>query len=967
MTPFLHEVAKDIIKRYGTDYERLAFIFPNKRASLFFKKYLGKLLGRNIWAPSFFTISQVIDRYTKVQTPNQLTLLFYLYESFREIKKSRGKWDDNYTFDKFSTLGEILLKDFNDVDNYLVDPKSIFSNIKDLAEIEHQFFFLSEEEQEILRRYWSNFTVDKLSDEKERFLELWEDVPLIYNDFVNRLEKDGLAFSGMKYRKMAALLDEGTLQLTKYDKFVMVGFSALNAVERKFFKYLDTHQMAEFYWDDDKYYIDYPQQEAGLFLRKNRIAYSKSTKLDVPKNLLNEKKINIVGVPLFAAQAKLIPRLLELSGIGSEQLNEETAIVLADEHLLFPVLQSLPENVEKLNITMGFPLKETSLFALLEKVINLHALSANRGGAYHHKSVLGILRHPMLMELEQERCEELISSIIENNLSFVPPEHVFTSDESVFSTVFAPLNSPNDFLDRLLNLLHLLFSQNQQKEQGQMERIENEYIYHAYLSLQQIKEVLIKHAGVYSFNFLVNILRKTLSEVKIPFTGEPLQGLQVMGVLETRNIDFKNVVVLCMNEGIWPSQGRAPSFISESLRQAFQLPVSSQQDAIYAYLFYRLIQRAENITFVYNNLAEGAHNGEMSRLLLQLMYETELPISQYQFAQELSPSTSQPIRVKKNAYILDKLKHYTANAGASGLTPSAINTYIDCQLKFYFKYVAGIHEKDEVQEDVDAALLGTLMHATLEILYTEEILKKGRKDIQKNDFKLFREKLLFYVEQAFADTFKTDKKKPFKYRNEQLVMKEVVKSLSEIVLRIDEKLGSFELVSLEEKDAFISVVEVSANDTMYPVRIKGIIDRVDRFNGTVRVLDYKTGKADKHFADWDSVFSREVNERRKAVLQTFIYGMLFTDNVNAPLVFPGVYDVRSMTDANFSPHLAFGSGKNKTLIDESNFSSFLNEFKTRLKETLTELYNGAVDFNQTENLKHCSLCPYNAICSRAES
>lgn len=960
MQSFLYDTAKEILGKYKSDIQSYCFVFPNKRTKFFFRKYYAEIYGETHKAPDMREIKILTQGFTGLSDIDNISLIFILYKIFKETDKSK-----DYSFDSFYRLGEIILSDFNEIDNWLIDPEQIFRNIKDIKEIDAQFEWLTEEQKEVLKSFWINFSVDNYSKEQEMFIELWNLLPEIYKSFSKTLLNQKIAYTGLKNRELSKLINEGSLQEGKYKKYFFIGFNALNKGEINLFKYFQKKDKAEFWWDTDKYYQNDKKQEAGDFLRKNFDDLYLSDK-NLPENLLKNKKIDLIGVALNVGQAKVLPSILKSKNINEN--TDNTAIILADEHLLFPALSSLPEDIKEINVTMGYPFKMTPLFSLIRQYMNLHVGSQkSQSSSFYNKNVINILRHPFVKELEPKLSEELISDIENRNIIYVQSKNLISDNSPLFKLLFSkiPQNNAIDiFLSNILNILFLMFDKSKDENEVLIQSVENEYIHKAYIKTKQLREVFKENDIVVGLKLGSELLLQILRQEQISFEGEAVEGLQLMGVLESRNLDFKNVIILGMNEGNMPSVSKSPTFISQSMRYAFEMPMIKYQDAVYAYLFYSLIQRAEHITLVYNNIVNNSNAGELSRFILQLKNETKIPIKEYHFNQSLSLKKQTEIIIDKSPEVIQKMEAYIVKTDLAKrkFSPASINTYIDCSLQFYFKYIANLKEPDSVEEEFSQAAFGSVLHKALEDIYID--IKNGIKTnlINKEDIQKIYKNTDLYVEKAFKTVY--DKNENYKITGSQIIIKNVITNYVNTVLKKDEKYAPFEVASLEDENVYVTDVEIIINNKNEKVNLSGIIDRVDKKEGVYRVIDYKTGKAQNSFYSIEDLFNSEKNNRAKHVLQTFIYSLIFRNSqfpVKVKLK-PTIFYVRTMKKMNSSEAIFLKQNRIQIELDENLTEKLMPDFINNLKQILEDIFNKNIPFTQTENKKNCEWCNYKDIC-----
>jgi len=982
MIPFLKDVALDVLEKYEDNFANINFVFQNKRAGVYFKKYLGEIVGRTIWAPNVYEMQSLLKKFTGLVVADDLSLIFELYTTFNQVTQREN---EALSFYEFYGIGEIILRDFVDIDSNLVDAKQVFKNIRDLKEIDNHFDYFTEEQKNAIKRFWINFNEEKKSKEKEKFIQLWNKLPEIYSIFTNKLLEKKMAHSGLVYREMANKIKDYSLKINSDEKYLFIGFNALNVAQEKLFEYLKKNKKAEFYWDADKYYIDDENQEAGLFLRKNiklfsgkdyqipnNLAPNKTTSfdansIDIPKS---DKKIEFIGVSLEVGQAKLIPQLLkELVPFNNQHFDTDkiskTAIVIANEDFLFPVLYSLPHELESFNVTMGYPLKNTQLYAFINQYLSLHNFkSSNTSKRYYYKDVLRLIQNPLVRKIDFEITDDIEKVIISENIVYINYNFINDFPSIFLQLLFADIENTNQLFENLLEILYFIYDQNISATNNQSVSYENEYLYTTYTAIKHVNGILqnTELNKNLTVPLSIRILKRQLENIRIPFESVKMQGLQVMGVLETRNLDFENLIIIGMNEGVWLSNNRPPSFISENLRFAFNLPVMKQQDAIYAYLFYRLIQKAQKITILYNNITGYNSSGELSRFAQQLIFESGLAISHKQFKQPLKPLIDKTIEVEKTNEILNILKKYCIieNRINKSFSASALNTYLDCELKFYFRYIAGFKEINTVEEEISPATFGTILHNTLEKIYKHFIYKNGKKLFEKEDFNQLFPLIDTFLFQTFEDLFSKNDKKHFKIEGNRLIVKEIIKKYISNLLQYDKKNAPFEIISLEDTNENNGIIDIKK----YQISIGGIVDRIDKSSDIYRIIDYKTGSIDKQFASIESLFDKENEQRNKAVFQTFFYGILLQQNPKystAKLV-PAIYDIRKIAQSDFSPYIL--SKENKSEVKYSDFSTLLEDFKSLLNELFTEIFDIEKPFSQTKIEKNCSYCSYKEICNK---
>ncbi|OFX88824.1 MAG: hypothetical protein A2W99_04985 [Bacteroidetes bacterium GWF2_33_16] len=961
MDTFLKHTAHDLYSRYGDQLSELCIVFPNRRAGLYFKKYLSEIVDKPIWSPKTITINELMPEISDLQLADNVKLLFELYKVYSKIKKS------NESFDDFYFWGEMLLNDFDDIDKYLVNPEDLFKNLKNLKSIQDQFTYLSENQIQAIQEFWKSFDPEKNSIHQQDFISIWTVLYEIYIEFNQALKEQHIAYEGMIYREVANKLNKNIPTQLSYQKYIFIGFNALNNCEKTLFTNLNNNKKADFYWDYDTAYIENETFEAGFFLRENTKNYKQPLSFgskDIFNNLLKSKNIEVVSVPSDVGQAKYISQKLIENKETQSDNPDKMAIVLADEHMLIPVVHSIPDTIEKVNITMGYPVINTPIYSFLEHIIELQKnckISSSGVIKFYHKNVLAILNHQYIKTHYPDIANELVAYIQTNNRVTLTLDELSKND--FFSIIFQKADSYQTLSEYLLNILHSIYNSLYivpSQQNGHSLSIEKEYIYHIYLSVNRIKDVLIEQNIEIKTDTFIRLLRKFIRSLRIPFTGEPLTGLQVMGILETRLLDFENLFILSMNEGVLPKSESSLSFIPYNLRKGFGLPTIEHQDAIYGYYFYRLIQRAKNITLIYNSNADGLQSGEMSRFIYQLKYENQYAIKEKSVRFDINSLIPDSISIVKNKDIQENLSRYTTSKTQTDyISPSALNTYLKCKLRYYFRYIANLEEKEEISEQVDAPMFGNILHETMQILYNPFV---GKTIDSATLSSILKDNTLINeaIDIAFGkEYFKGSTQRDYTGRN--IIVREMIEKYIRQILKIDIQYTPFEIISLENK--FTINIPFNQNGNKESIRLGGKIDRIDKQNNQIRIIDYKSGADKLDFKNMDSLFSKDSKDQNSAVFQTFLYSKFFKENnsIDLPIV-PGIYSVRKIFEQGFDYHIQTKEEKTKILI--TDYRRINTEFSDYLNQLVNELFDPSVNFTQTEDLKICSNCPYKQICSR---
>jgi hypothetical protein len=946
MTPFLKELAERMIREHPR-LDELTFIFPNRRAALYFENYLARGLQRPQWAPSLYSIEQFFKQHSDLKEPDKLTLVFRLYQVYTSVLKN------NESFDKFYFWGEMLLRDFDEIDKYMVNAPQLFKDLSKIKELDETFDYLTDEQKAFLQEFWSHFS-EKPSVTKEEFLVMWKKLPKVYTEFTKTLRKESLGYEGMIHRDVAESFTKKIPARLKDAKLVFAGFNALTKAEEVVLSALVANG-AQIIWDTDKYYVDNDLQEAGQFMRQYRKhpKFAQTFPTELPSHFLDSpKKISMTAVPQRIGQAKLAG--LEIDGILEKLPKNDlpvelskTVIVLPDESMLLPIMHSLPEQLEDINVTMGFPLRETPLFNLLDQVVEMQI--KKRTKSFNHREVNAILGHAYFLALAEQEAQERVVQIVRNNRVYVAIEDLLGTDP-IFSVVFKPVESA-DATTYLLEIVEHLGSRFSDKKS-----FDREYAYRFHQHISRLHSIFSASEKAPDWRGFQKLFRQVMMMQKIPFTGEPLRGLQIMGVLETRNLDFDNVIILSLNEGQLPSPPRQGSYVPHSIRRAYSLPTYEHQDAIYAYLFYRLLQRASNVSFYYSTEPDVIGNGEMSRYLQQVLLESNLPIEKRVLHNPIHVHAVKAIILGKTPAVMEQLEKYVRTDGERlyFLTPSSLNDYIECSLRFYLKQVAGLKEAEEVEEEVDARVFGNILHDVVYWLY-DELRKVNNNIVQPEDLQITDTRIDGLIDRAFREFYHMEPAEQVVYEGKRVVVKEVVRTFLRKILERDTEYAPFEIRMLE--DNFNEKIVLTSGKQ---VRIGGKIDRADAKNGTVRVIDYKTGKDDLGFESLESLFDGE-GRHNKAAFQTMLYSYVyFLHNGTAERIKPGLLNRNNLFGSDFK----FGLRMGKSREPLEDVGMLLPEFGQRLHEVVEEIFNPAVPFKQTSNLKSCMYCSYKALCRR---
>ena len=959
MESFLKLVAADLYKHTEGNLAHTAVVFPNKRAGLFFNEYLAQESDSPIWSPAYVSISELFRSLSPWEVGDPVKLVCELYKIFRRETQSTETLDDFYFW------GEMLISDFDDADKNKVDTDKLFSNLQDLRNIMDDYTFIDDEQEEAIRQFFQNFSIERRTALKERFISLWDVLGNIYKGFRESLASQNIAYEGMMYRHVIEHLDVDKLP---YEKYVFVGFNVLNKVEHTLFTQLKDAGKAVFYWDYDEFYMKENRQavthEAGEFIRRNLRDFPSPLSGELFKNLSKPKEVHYIASSTENAQARYLPQWIRNNLTTPEK---ETAVVLCNEALLQPVLHSLPAEVKHVNITMGFPLSQTPVYSFLIALLELHTHGFNfKSGRYTFQSVVTLLKHPYTRQLTGQA--ELLEKELTRNNRFYPLPGELGKDEFL-TRLFTPLSGNLNLCIRLSETLQQVASIYQANTSGTEDtdafnQLYRESLFKAYTTINRFRTLIEEDELTVQSETFRRLLVKILSTTNIPFHGEPAIGMQVMGVLETRNLDFRHLVLLSVNEGQLPKSGGDSSFIPYNLRKAFGMTTIEHKIAVYAYYFYRLLQRAERITLIYNTSSDGLNRGEWSRFMLQFLIEWPHPITRQFLEAGQSPQGTSPITVEKTPDVMRRMQSLfdvRANPKAK-FSPSALNYYLDCPLKFYYRYVAGLSAPDEVSAEIDSATFGSIFHYAAEHIYKDltthgkVINKEALETLLRNEVKLQD-----YVDTAFKKLFFNvpQNEKP-EYNGVQLINSAVIARYLKQLLQNDLRYAPFTFIASEmEVD---EPIDIQTPKGVIKSRIGGIIDRMDSKDGTLRIVDYKTGGDADTPPHVESLFIPD-KKRSNYVFQTFLYAAIMCRKQPTMKIAPALLYIHRAATETYSPVIQMGEPrKPKEAVED--FSKYEKEYRERLQGLLEEIFNPEKSFAQTEIIEKCTYCDFKALCKR---
>lgn len=945
MNKFLYQVAQDLYTKYDS-FENMVVVFPNKRAALFFNKYLQQISDKVLWAPQYLTINQLFTDISGIQVADNLMLNSILFNEYKRISKSAEN------FDEFFYWGEIIISDFDDIDKYLVDARDLFRNVKELQEYKRLFNYLTDEQVEAIQSFWSSFTPENYSKHQDEFLRIWEVLFDVYTAFKEKLRAEKIGYEGMVFREVVENLKSVKADNFAYDKYIFVGFNALNECEKALFSHLQHTKRADFYWDYDQFYVENKFQEAGFFVRENIRQFPMSSTSIETNNLKQQKHIEVINTGSNLSQVKLVPGLLQKYMGENDLPSEETAVVLADEDLIVPLLYSLPENKTGYNLTLGYEISNSRVFAFVQSYLALYRMMQKRPDSYrlYFKDLLQFARNEYVHSGNEKEIEAFVQQLEQSNRAYVYKKEL--EQIQWFSRWFGD-DSNERISSRLLQWVGEFVEKTASTDQ-----FESDFLIKVSDVLRKLDSTIQKLDIKLSVEIESRVIINTLRTQRIPFEGEPLRGIQIMGILETRGLDFKNLILLSLNEGVLPKTAASASFIPYNLRKGFGLLTIEHQDSIFAYYFYRLVQRAENIHLMYYSGVSKDSKGEVSRFLQQLKYDAKLPMTTQNINPPVQIKTASPITMDKN-HSLEILKSYLEEKDGfqRKLSPSSINLYQMCQLRFYYRYIAKIRETEEILEEIDPAMFGNILHQAMNVLYDPFTGKKVlAADINTvlNSSELLNQALdKAFAEELFNGNENTD------YSGRELIVKEVILDYMKQILRNDMAYAPFEIYSLETNyDVYIPIKHEQLNGQ---VKIAGNIDRVDIKDGKYRVIDYKTGKAKLSFSSLEELFADDHKKHNKAALQTFLYAEMLQQSVpNELRIQPGLFVNENLFKSPFKWELY--DSANKRVVND--YSEYREDFMELLNQKVNDIFNPVISFTQTDDAKTCENCPYKMLCGK---
>ena len=955
---FLEYVAEDMLAKWGTDMSRIVVVFPNKRAALFMNEYMARMAGKPMWSPAYTTISELFGKHSEYVVGDSIKLVCDLHKSF---VKCTGI---DETLDHFYGWGQLLLTDFDDIDKNMADADKIFCNLKDIHELD-DLSYLTDEQRELLKRFFANFSHDQETELKKRFLSLWSHFGDIYHDYNQRLRNQGIGYEGAIYREVATRKD---IEL-EYDTYIFVGFNLLQKVEQELFANLKKAGKAHFYWDFDTYYMPRNNSAytnaAGKYIAMYLEDFPNELDVcsaDIYQNMRRPKDVSFVMASTENIQARYASQWLREE--GRCLAGRKTAVVMCDEAILAPIIQSLPPEADKVNITSGFPLGMTPIASFVSLLLDTYTSGiAGKGTCYRAQYASKLLRHAYTRYIS-DKANDVYATIKEQHLVY--PDHAtltMNGEDQGLALLFKTINIGNvHLLHHVETIIKLIGVNAKDTEDAFLQ----ESVFRMYTIINRLEQLAANGDMDVDINTLRRLIKQLIAAATIPFHGEPVVGIQIMGVLETRNLDFKHLLLLSCNEGNMPKGVNDSSFIPYAIRKAHGLTTIDNKVAIYSYYFHRLLQRAEDITIVYNNTTDNGHTGEMSRFMLQMMVDGQQKIKHYNLLADNSPIAHKPKSVSKAGSIKEKLD------GMKSLSPSAINRYIKCPLMFFYQYVASIKEPDCEDDVVDNRMFGNIFHKSAQLIY-DDIMSHNNGRIEKASIQKYlntKGLLESIVDRAFNEELfkvKNSMRSPY-YNGLHLINRKVLIEYLRQLLHSDQRTAPFEMLALEDA-VYTQIAFETEDNNVRKIRIGGIIDRLDRVTdartgvSTIRVVDYKTGiQATRKIKEIEEIFS-DMNISQKHsdyYLQAILYSLIVDNstkyNKQKDCVSPALLFVKQASKENYDPVLEIDSQK------IANVREYKVEFEQHLKEVLHDIFNTNLPFTPTTDNTRCDKCAYRRIC-----
>ncbi len=950
MRKFLTEVVDDTCKKFDNKLYNNCFIFPNNRTARFFNRELIKFRdGEPIILPKQTTINTLFESRSTLKVADDNQLLFILYNVYKNIDAEIG------AFENFYPWGQVLLNDFDDIDKYLVDVKKLFSNISALKEIDVLFDDYTNEQIEIIKAFWINFSQEKGSAYRTNFMRFWNNLALVYDNYTATLRRAGLAYEGMIYREIYNQTVESGVEIwNDSDIYVFIGLNALNLAERKTLDLLHKANKARFYWDYDIYYSADDYHQAGYFIRRNISQFGQ----ELPESIFNnffDKDICTINTTSDQAQIEYVVSEIQ----KNYDSDKDIAVVLGNEDITMQLLVML--NSKMINISMGYPLALSKTSMLLDNIniLQQNALFREHNVIFATSDVINILSSVLVINQFPD-LNKMKEKWIKENRSYIRKSDIGNS--AIVDLLFDYPKSTESRIIQIDNIIDKLRDFRDKEDPATETKFDKILEDFAEKTVRDCLQKLIEQYKLYTIELdrkvFFKILMSEINAVEVPFNPNKTAKIHVMGLMETRGLDFDEIYMLSVAEGILPVKNSAQSLIPFNLRTGYGLPTSEHQDAMFAYYFYRSLQRSKKITLLYNSQTDDNGTGEPSRYIQQLKSESGMEISDIVVTPEVSIPFFKERVIEKSDAIMNKLcEMLVTDSTSKPFSPSILNDYNTCKLKFFYKKVAGITDPDIIADSIDARIFGNIMHKALENIYKDSIGEEISAE-QIDGFAKNKDLINRVIDNAFAtEWFGEKENRKSEYLGQSIIVRGVIEKYLLQMLTIDTKRAPFTLVNLEQW--IDQDIDITVDEKPQKVRIGGYIDRLEMKDGKYYAYDYKTGREERDFKTIESLFSDLENSKTKAVFQTLSYCMLtkseYGNNIE---VAPGLIYLKTIFSDSFSTELKFGREKVKS------YAPFETEFEERLRMLFEEIFDRNVPFTPSEKVDVCNNCIYNSFCKR---
>lgn len=955
MQKFLEIVVDDLHNRFGQDLYKQCLVFPNNRTIRFFEKELKKKsVAAPILTPYQTTINRLFEDNSDIELADDTELLLMLY---KQALKSDVTSD---SFDKFFSWGNLLIGDFDDIDKYLADAQLLFTNLSDLKEIESLFLDYTDEQIDVIRQFWKSVPTQNDKKYQQDFVKFWSKLHVLYSDFKETLTQAGKGYQGMIYRDVYQNIQaNGTDILSNYDNFIFIGLNALNKVEEEVLSTLNKSNKALFYWDYDNLYVDKEYHQAGFFIRRNLLKLPNAIDNKIAFNNLRGKLIKTINTTSNQTQLEYVAQIILDKSSESATKNDNktsTAIILGDETLALPLLSMCkPEDV---NVSIGYPMGYSQWSRIINSLGDLYKNNKidDKQKLFFQKDVSQLLLSPIINK-SIKNVGETLTNWEKNNKYTIAINDL--PKDPIFDKLFDFREEFDDALNSITQVVQLINNNSSAvNNESFIETIDNECYNLIIDFLTSLKEYSLAQNVKLGSSIVFKLLNSEIKASDVPFQPNPESTIHIIGLMESRGIDFDNVIITSVNEGMLPTKSASNTMIPYNLRKGFGLPTTEQKDGMFAYYFYRSLQRATDVTLIYSNVTEAKSTAEPSRYIHQLEAEGSFEITKTTLAPQISiPNFTERIIRKDEKLIQFMVDKFVT--GDKAFSASAFNDYNNCKLKFYFKSIAGIKEPDQASSDIDNRVFGNIVHKALELLYTSFVGKEVTADAIEamlKDKKLIETK----TDEAFAQDWFMKEVSQIQYTGISATVKQVVIKYIYQILKFDKSRAPFTIISLEKWIDMPFNVEI--NNLQQAIRIGGFIDRLEEKDSVLYPLDYKTGKVENSFIDISQLFDQQTNSKTKGVFQTFIYSMLteyITDQ--AKTICPGLLFIKHIHQKDFSFNI-----NQKKVGDVTSYTPYRNDFESGLRLMIEEIFNPEIPFSPTEKepKESCDYCPYSSFCKR---